>query len=54
VKVVYRGPHAEVEIAATGDFVRNGETVEVPEEVGKSLCEQDTWEPAPSKKEKAE
>lgn len=40
-------------IAATGDDVEPGGTVEVPAEVGESLCEQtDVWEPvkAPTKK----
>lgn len=55
MKVKYTGPSAEVEIAATGDVVERGNTVEVSDELGKSLCEQDIWEKvstkAPEKKE---
>lgn len=49
MRVKYVGPHAEVEIAATGDFCKAGETVKVPDEVGESLVEQDTWEKAADK-----
>lgn len=49
MRVTYRGPHAEVEIAATGDTCKAGETVEVPDEVGESLCKQDTWKKAADK-----
>lgn len=35
---------ADQRIAATGQHVTAGETVEVPDELGKSLCEQtDKW-----------
>lgn len=50
MKVRYTGPHAEVEIGPTGQYVKRGETAEVSDEVGESLCEQDTWEKAADKK----
>ena len=48
----YIGPSADgVVIAATGQEVKPGETVEVVWDVlGKSLCEQkNSWEPVPEK-----
>jgi hypothetical protein len=43
-KRVYVGPHDEVEVAATGDIVRRGEAVDVPEELAQQLDEQpDNW-----------
>lgn len=44
MKIKYVGPSAEVEIAATGQSVERGGSVDVPDDIGKSLCEQDTWE----------
>lgn len=42
------------EIAATGKVVEPGETVDVDEELGKSLCEQpDNWVKATPNKPKA-
>lgn len=50
-KVRYVGPQAEVEIAATGDLVKQGHQVEVDSELAKSLLEQqDVWEKADRKK----
>lgn len=43
MKVTYNGPIDVVEIAATGQVVERGQTVEVPDDLGKSLCEQDIW-----------
>jgi hypothetical protein len=41
---VYVGPHDEVEIAATGDVVRRGESVEVDAELADLLDAQpDNW-----------
>lgn len=39
------------EIAVTNQFVEPGETVEVDDELGKSLCEQaEVWQPAKTTK----
>jgi hypothetical protein len=46
MKVTYNGPIDAVEIAATGQVVERGQTVEVPDDLGKSLCEQDIWSEA--------
>ena len=46
VKLIYIGPHAAVEVELPdGSYVQtvNGEPVEFPEEVAKSLLEQSTW-----------
>lgn len=41
MRVTYIGPYSEgAEIAATGQVVMPGETVEVPDELGAALCEQ--------------
>lgn len=39
----YVGPHDEVELAATGQIVRRGESVEVDAELAELLDAQDTW-----------
>lgn len=52
MRVKYTGPHAEVEVGPTGQYVKRGETTEVPDDVGASLVEQDTWEKAPATKNK--
>ncbi|PWK81731.1 hypothetical protein C8D88_116143 [Lentzea atacamensis] len=41
--VVYGGPTDAVEVPAANCVAVRGEPVEVPDEVGKSLLEQDTW-----------
>lgn len=41
--VVYSGPIDAVEVPAANCIAVRGEPVEVPDEVGKSLCQQDTW-----------
>lgn len=48
MRVVYKGPHAEVEIAGLGPDGRckRGQSIEVPDEVGASLVKQDCWESA--------
>lgn len=47
-------PYA-VEIVATGQTVEGGETVEVPDDVGKALAEQvDAWETVQRKSRKDE
>lgn len=44
VSVVYIGPHAEVEVPAAGIVAKNGEPVDVPEDIAKSLLKQeDNW-----------
>ncbi len=50
--VVYGGPIDAVEVPAANCIAVRGEPVEVPDEVGKSLLEQDTW--TESKPKKAE
>lgn len=46
MKVKYVGPYDEVDIAAAGLSCKQGETVEVDDELGESLLEQeDNWEP---------
>lgn len=52
MKVRYVGPHAEVTIAATGQTVARGDTVEVSARLAAALCEQATWEPVRARKEK--
>lgn len=54
--VVYNGPFDEVEVPTPDGRVfvaKRGEPVEVPEELAKSLLEQDIWDArkAPAKKE---
>lgn len=45
--VKYIGPIEAVEIAATGDIVARGDTIEVDTDLGIGLCEQTVnWEPA--------
>ena len=48
MRVVYKGPHAEVEIANLGPAGRckRGETIEVPDSVGAELVKQAYWESA--------
>lgn len=41
--VVYSGPIDAVEVPAANCIAVRGEPIEVPDEVGKSLCQQDTW-----------
>jgi len=51
MRVVYPGPIDAVEIAATGQIVRCGETVEVPDDIGKSLVSQGWGKQAKKKAE---
>lgn len=46
MKVVYRGPSPEVVVIIDGGGIHalRDEPVEVPAELGRSLCEQDTFE----------
>lgn len=52
MKIVYVGPASEgVEIAATGQLAMPGKPIEVDDELGMSLLEQDIWQSAePTKK----
>lgn len=43
MKIKYTGPYEAVEIAATGQVVKRGDVVDVPEEVGASLLKQNYW-----------
>lgn len=49
MRVTYTGPHDEVEIAATGQTCKRGESVDVPAEIAKSLTEQSDWSAAKTK-----
>lgn len=51
MKLKYVGPFDQVEIAATGQWVEQGKTVEVEDAVAKSLLEQSIWEKVPNKKD---
>lgn len=55
MKITYVGPFADgVEIAATGQIVAQGGTVEVADELGAALCEQPgNWKPADQRSVKA-
>lgn len=49
--VRYVGPFAAgVTIAATGQHCAPGDTIEVPDSLGRSLCRQAVWEKAPGGK----
>lgn len=52
MKLRYEGPSAAVQIAATGQTVKRGETVEVDAAVGRELAKQSTWKKVEPKKEK--
>ncbi len=52
MKLKYEGPSAAVQIAATGQTVERGETVEVAAAVGRELVKQDIWKKIEPKKEK--
>ncbi|ROP36286.1 SAP domain-containing protein [Saccharothrix texasensis] len=43
MRVVYDGPYRAVNVAAVGLIALRGEPIEVPDVVGLSLIEQDTW-----------
>lgn len=44
LRVTYTGPFEAVEIADSGQIVEFGEEVEVDDELGLRLLEQDVWE----------
>lgn len=50
MRVTYIGPSDAVELPQTGAVVKRGETVDVPDELGRSLVEQYCWEPAKAAK----
>jgi hypothetical protein len=55
IRLTYVGPHDEVAVPSAGVVCKNGESVEVPDDLGKSLLAQaDNWQPvktAAAKKE---
>jgi hypothetical protein len=53
VLVVYNGPIDAVEVPAANCIAVRGEPIEVPDEVGKSLCQQDTWSESKPKASKS-
>ena len=53
MKVTYTGPFDAVEVPAAGIVAEKGKPVEVPDELGKNLLEQDCWaEPKEKSKER--
>lgn len=46
MKLEYTGPHAAVEVAATGAVVKRGEVVDVPDDVAERLLEQGSFKKA--------
>jgi hypothetical protein len=46
VRVTYTGPIDAIELPQTGAVVQRGETVDVPDALGKSLIEQSCWQQA--------
>ncbi len=51
MKLLYSGPHAEIEVAATGQRCERGDVIDVPEDLGKALLEQapDDWSKSKAK-----
>ena len=45
MKIRYVGQDTGLQIAATGQVVNPGDTIEVSDPLGKSLTQQDIWEP---------
>ena len=52
MKLKYEGPIKAIQIAATGQTVERGETVEVAAAVGRELAKQSVWKKLEPKKEK--
>lgn len=52
MKIRYDGPHAEVEIAATGQTCKRGGTVDVDPAVAKELLQQAYWKKTSTRKKK--
>jgi predicted acyltransferase (DUF342 family) len=52
MKLKYQGPHASVQIAATGQTVVRGETVDVKADVARQLVKQASWVKVQANKEK--
>jgi len=49
MRIVYCGPHDEVELPSLGDLAcKRDETIDVPDEVGLELVKQDAWKSAPA------
>lgn len=51
MKIRYVGPHESVEIAATGQTVERGGTVDVHQTLARQLVKQAAWEKASVKNE---
>lgn len=52
MNITYIGPDEGRVIAATGQAVRRGETVDVPDDIAEALCEQtDQWSTASEESE---
>lgn len=54
MKIRYVGPHVQVQIAATGQTVDRGETVDVEPDVAKALLKQSSWKKVQSRKKTKE
>lgn len=50
MRVTYTGPIDAVELPQTGAVVKRGDSVDVPDDLGRSLVEQSCWEPAKAAK----
>lgn len=54
MRVVYDGPIDAVEIPEANAIAVRGEPIEVPDDLGKRLCEQATWSEVKSAKKPAQ
>ena len=52
MRIKYTGPFDAVEVPALGLIVDRGKSLEVDDEIGESLCSQDSWEEIASRKTK--
>ena len=52
MRVIYQGPSPEVVVIIEGGGIHapRGEAIDVPDDLGESLLEQDTFKKAPTKK----
>lgn len=54
MKVRYVGPYSSIQIAATGQTVERGGTVEVHRDLARTLTKQSVWEKVTTKTEEKE
>lgn len=55
MKIVYKGPATDgVIITESGQWALPGEPVDVDDDLGRRLCEQDVWEAAKAATKKAD